>query len=57
MTSLTYSIALLLCCILVTLPFIVLYAIFDEEIVSFMSDDPEYVTYRSEEHTSELQSR
>ncbi len=31
--------------ILVTLPFIVLYAIFDEEIVSFMSDDPEYVTY------------
>ncbi len=30
--------------ILVTLPFIVLYAIFDEEIVSFMSDDPEYVT-------------
>ncbi|HHG3243782.1 TPA: MATE family efflux transporter [Vibrio parahaemolyticus] len=31
--------------ILVTLPFIVVYAIFDEEIVSFMSDDPEYVTY------------
>lgn len=31
--------------ILVTVPFIILYVIFDQEIVSFMSKDPEYVNY------------
>ncbi|BCN26141.1 MATE family efflux transporter [Vibrio alfacsensis] len=34
--------------IIVTLPFIVLYTIFDKEIVSFMADDPQYVSYARE---------
>lgn len=31
--------------ILVTVPFIVIYLVFDQEIVSFMTKDPEYVNY------------
>ncbi len=34
--------------ILFTVPFIVIYSVFNHEIVSFMSDDPEYVSYARE---------
>ncbi|WP_050932261.1 MATE family efflux transporter [Vibrio harveyi] len=34
--------------LIVTLPFILLYVVYDKEIVSFMADDPEYVGYARE---------